>query len=222
MFRKLPVSTIERLSLLYHHCRRLRAERIERVSSSRLGADLGIPAHTIRKDINFLGEVGDTGSGYDVSRLQQHLAESMGFDRTHKTCIVGLGRLGSAFLSYSQLEPNGFPITAAFDSSINRLETIRTEIPLFPAYEITEIVRREAIEMALLTVPAESAVEAAESLARGGIKGIVNFAPVFVNPDPDTIVVRNMNVVNELRILSALSILKDTNPQTLPEKNKGD
>ena len=222
MIKKLPESTIERLSLLFHHCRELRAEGISRVSSSRLGADLGIPAHTIRKDINFLGEIGDTGSGYDVLRLEQHLAESMGFNRVCKTCIVGLGRLGSAFLRYSQLDPNGFPVAAGFDTSINRLETIRTDIPLYPAHEIPEIVRREKIEMALLTVPSESAVQAAAALARGGIRGIVNFAPVVVNPEPGVVSVRNMNVVNELRILSSLSTLKETNPQTTPENNKGD
>ena len=209
MLRKLPGSTIERLSLLYQYCRKLQLEGVNRVSSTKLGSALGIPAHTIRKDINFLGEIGHTGSGYDISRLKQHLADSMGFNKTRKTCVVGLGRLGLAFLEYSQLEPNGFPVSAGFDTNINRLETIRTEIPVFPAYEIPEIIRRERIELALLTVPSESAETAAAALAEAGICGIVNFAPVFVNPAPDTVAVRNMNVVNELRILSSLAAFKE-------------
>jgi redox-sensing transcriptional repressor len=209
MLRKLPGSTIERLSLLYQLCGQLQAEGINRVSSTGIGHALGIPAHTIRKDINFLGEIGDTGSGYDVLRLQSHLSASMGFDRVRKTCIVGLGRLGSALLEYGQFNPSGFSIEAGFDSSINRLETIRTDIPVFPAYEIREIVKRKQIELALLTVPASAAQEAVDMLAEGGIKGIINFAPVVVSTVPDTVVVRNMNVVNELRVLSSFLALKE-------------
>lgn len=210
MLKKLPGSTVERLSLLFQLCGKLQAEGISRVSSTRIGIALGIPAHTIRKDINFLGEIGDTGSGYDVLRLKQHLSESMSFDRVRKTCIVGLGRLGSALLEYSLYDPNGFSIEAGFDSSINRLETIRTNIPVFPAYEIKEIVKRRQIELALLTVPTQEAQGAAEALTEGGIRGIINFAPVVVSLAPETVVVRNMNVVNELRVLSSLLALNET------------
>lgn len=210
MLKKLPGSTIERLSLLFQLCGKLQGEGISRVSSTEIGAALGIPAHTIRKDINFLGEIGNTGSGYDVARLKQHLSESMGFERVRKTCIVGLGRLGSALLEYNQFDPSGFSVEAGFDSNINRLETIRTGIPVFPAYEIPEVVKRKNIELALLTVPAPFAQEAADALAEGGIRGIINFAPVSLAPSSSSIVVRNMNVVNELRIISSLLDLKKT------------
>ena len=210
MLKKLPGSTIERLSLLFQFCGKLQGEGITRVSSTEIGAAMGIPAHTIRKDINFLGEIGDTGSGYDVARLKAHLSDSMGFDRVRKTCIVGLGRLGSALLEYNQFNPSGFSIEAGFDSNINRLETIRTGIPVFPAYEIPEVVKRKNIELALLTVPAAFAQEAARALEEGGIRGIINFAPVSVSTASDSVIVRNMNVVNELRVISSLLDTKKT------------
>ena len=209
--KKLPGSTIERLSLLYQLCSKLQGEGTTRISSTGIGNALGIPAHTIRKDINFLGEIGDSGSGYDVIRLKQHLSESMGFDRVRKTCIVGLGRLGSALLEYNHFNPNGFSIEAGFDSNVNRLETIRTGIPVFPAYEIPEVVKRKQIELALLTVPATAAQEAAEALVEGGIRGIINFAPVSISPASDRVIVRNMNVVNELRVISSFLDLKEIN-----------
>ena len=210
MVKKLPESTIERLSLIYEFCIKLKEKEILRISSAGIGEALGIPAHTIRKDLNYLGEIGDTGSGYDVPRLELHLAESLGFTIKRKACVVGLGRLGSALLEYSSFGPDTFSIEAGFDSSINRLETIKTKIPLFPAYEIPEIVRRKQIEMALLTVPAPVAGETAELLARGGIRGIINFAPTVVNPDPETVIVRNINVMNELRIISSRLFLMET------------
>jgi len=208
MQTKLPQSTIERLCLLFQFCAKLQAEGIARISSTGIGSALGIPAHTIRKDINYLGEVGDTGSGYEVSRLMGHLSEALGFNLPRRACVVGLGRLGSALLEYNRVLPPGFSIEAGFDSSINRLETIRTDIPLYPAYEISDVVRREAIELALLTVPAAAAADVAEDLVKGGIRGIINFTPAVISPSLEEVVVRNMNVVNELRFLSASIALR--------------
>lgn len=209
MTSRLPETTIERLGKIYDLCRTTRLTGEVRLSSSRIGKSLGIPGHTVRKDINFLGEIGNTGYGYDLEKLEKHLAEALGFLNPRKACIVGLGRLGSALLEYRRFKPDNVLIEAGFDSSINRLETIVTPTPLFPAYEIPEVVRRKNIELALLAVPAKAAPEAAALLAEGGIKGIINFTPVTINPDPERILIRNINLANELRVLSSLLFLRD-------------
>ena len=44
-------------------------------------------------------------------------------------------------------------------------------------------------------------------LMDAGIKGIVNFAPVVIETGAFDVAVRNMNVVNEMRILASLMTL---------------
>jgi len=208
----LPISTISRLCMVFSLCEELQQQGKVRVSSTQIGRALDMAAHTVRKDLNHLGEIGDTGSGYDIGRLQQHLSEALGFGQTHRACIVGLGRLGTAILEHGAFDVHGYEIVAGFDANINRLETIRTRTQVYPAYEITEVVQRETIELALMTVPREAAQNVAQALVAGGIRGIINFAPIVIKPDSDAVAVRNINIVNELRILSSILRLNDAAP----------
>ncbi len=208
MKNDLPIPTITRLCLIYQLCCEQLSQGIESMSSTKMGKQLAIPAHNIRKDLNCLGEVGNAGSGYDLQRLRECLAETLGLTCPRKACIVGLGRLGSAILAYEQFTPDGFHIVAGFDSNVNRIETLHTDIPVYPAYDIADIIPRDSIELAMLTVPAPVAQDVADMLIDAGIKGIVNFAPIVIKSTTDQVEIRNMNVVHELRILSALLKLK--------------
>jgi redox-sensing transcriptional repressor len=116
--------------------------------------------------------------------------------------VVGLGRLGSAYLNFSAFENSGeFELVAGFDTNVNRVEILKSPIPLYPAYKMGEVIGRFGIEMALLCVPGEAAQGAAERLAAAGIQGIVNFAPAALRL-PAGVVVRNVYVVDELRALT--------------------
>jgi redox-sensing transcriptional repressor len=207
MKEKIPVPTVSRLCKVYRLCTDLEAQGVEEISSTRIGEILGVSSHSIRKDINYLGEVGNTGSGYDVGRLRTHIGSRLGLMHGCKACIVGLGRLGTAIMEYERLATSGYDVVAGFDSNINRLETIRTRVKLYPAYEITDVVSRESIDLAVLAVPAQAAQECAVALVKGGIKAILNFAPVAIKTGNPSIVVRNIDMVNELRTVSALRAL---------------
>ncbi len=195
--------------MVLQQCDELQVMGIDRISSTQMGRQIGVPAHTVRKDINCFGEVGDTGSGYDVARLKRHLGQALGFEKTHKACIVGLGRLGSALMDYEKFESSGFCVKAGFDSNVNRIETIQTQVAVYPAYEMEDVIQREAIDLALLAVPAQVAQATADTLVACGIRGIVNFAPVVINVPASRVQVRHMNVVNEMRVLSSLMTLAD-------------
>jgi redox-sensing transcriptional repressor len=199
--------------MVYRLCEELEQQGKDRVSSTQIGRALDMAAHTIRKDLNHLGEIGDTGSGYAIGRLKQHLAHALGFEQPHRACIVGLGRLGTAILEHEAFDVNGYEIVAGFDANINRLETLQTCIQVYPAYEISEVVQREKIELAIMTVPRHAAQEVAQTLCAGGIRGIINFAPIVIKPDARDVTVRNINVVNELRILSSILKWNDAEPE---------
>jgi redox-sensing transcriptional repressor len=173
------------------------------VSSARLEAQSGWSSHSIRKDISYLG-VGGSGSssgGYIPALLLPLIRKALDLDRRRLFCVAGLGRLGSAYLNLSPQELGEFELAAGFDTNVNRLEILKSPVPLYPAYKMGEVISRFGIEIALLCVPGENAQAAAEKLAQGGIKGIVNFAPLVLRL-PAEIKVRHVHLGDELRSLA--------------------
>ncbi|MFA6507866.1 MAG: redox-sensing transcriptional repressor Rex [Treponemataceae bacterium] len=195
----IPEPTIERLLLL---TRFLENCGKTVVTSSEIEARTGWSSNTIRKDISCLSGELSSGNGYAVDSLKAAIESSLGLKEPRKCCVVGLGRLGSAYLNFPGFEADGFNIIAGFDSSVNRVEILQSPVTLYPAFKMGEVITRFKIELALLCVPAATAQIAADKLVAAGIKGIVNFAPASLHV-PANVTVRNVYVVDELRALSA-------------------
>ncbi|MDR1249430.1 MAG: redox-sensing transcriptional repressor Rex [Treponema sp.] len=177
-----------------------------RITSGEVEAATGWSSHNIRKDISYLGSQtpGGLGSsaGYDPETLIPAIKQALGLGIRRRVCVVGLGRLGSAYLNFRGFEGGGeFELTAGFDTNVNRVEILKSPAPLYPAFKMAEVISRFGIELALLCVTEDAAQGTAEKLAAAGIRGIVNFAPVALKLDPE-IAVRNVYVIDELRALS--------------------
>lgn len=208
LIKKLTDPVVERMSYLYEVLRQLEERPQLRVTSRELGALTGQMPTTVRKDIHFVGYNGSVGARYDVRELRQTIAVRLGFTEAKEACIVGLGALGSALLNHfaASQEPD-LQIVAGFDSNVNRLETIRTTIELYPAYRIEEIIARKKIALAIIAVPATSAQEVVDRCCAGGVSGILNFSPVRVVLKRKDVSLRSFDMTSELRILSARSFL---------------
>jgi redox-sensing transcriptional repressor len=215
MISHIPRPSIARLCKVYNLLEELEQQGVRTISSSEIGNRIGVTSHSVRKDINYLGEIGTVGAGYDVGRLKGHIEGNLGLGVERRACVVGLGELGTAFLQNDMLLTGNFRVIAGFDSSINKLETIITEIPVYPTHEIAEVVKKQAIELAVVAVPAHAARETVQRLIDGGIKGIINFSSAAVHTTQQSVFVSNIDIVSEFRILSAeltlgiQSILKD-------------
>lgn len=201
---EIPAPAIERLCRIYTLISSLHEKGEDSISSSRIGELLDVGAHNIRKDISFLGETGTSGSGYNISKLKDRINHAFLFNIHRKACIVGLGGLGGAILNYKKLLINNFDIVAGFDSNINKLDTLKTSIAVYPSYTIKEIVQKENIELAVITVPENSAREISKRLIEAGIKGIINFSPVILNSGNSNVFIKNIDLVDEFRHLAAL------------------
>ena len=197
-------ATIKRLCILYRHLEELDALNIKKVSSIKIAEALDVTAFNIRKDISSFGEIGASGSGYEVKKLKTFLGEKLGLNKERKACVVGLGRLGSAILNFDKFLIAGYTIAAGFDANINRIETLSSHVPLHPIYELEEIINQKKIELAILTVPAAVALESAKRLADAGIKGIVNFTPMVINLNNSTVIIRTIDIIHEFRTINAL------------------
>jgi len=178
------------------------------VTSAQVEQMTGWQRDTIRKDISSLNtaaggaEGGSLGgnAGYEPGLLIPLIKKALGLDRRRKFCVVGLGRLGSAYLNFTPPELAEFELAAGFDTNVNRVEILRSPVPLYPAYKMAEIAARLCIEIAMLCVPGASAQDAADKCAAAGIRGILNFAPVALKVPPE-LTVHNVYVTDELRSL---------------------
>lgn len=200
--KKLPALTIERLCSLYGELDRMIERGQKNTDSNELEKITGIAAHTIRKDISLLANeaIGSGRTGYDAQRLSAHIRKSLGIEKKPLACIVGLGRLGTALLEFRSFLD--CEIVAGFDSSHNRIELLNTDIALFPASRMEQIIGDKEITVGIVTVPAQSAQTVADSMVKAGIKGILNFAPVTLNVPEGTEKIK-IDFSNALRILTA-------------------
>lgn len=208
----IPKPALQRLCRMYTVLEELNQQGQGEISSAGLSSLVGIPAHTIRKDISHLGgsragshhpKAAAAVQGYSIPQLIKRIDRVLEVSTPLKACIVGLGRIGMALLTYQEFIPLGVHIVAGFDRDINKLELTSSSVPLFPSYEIEEQIGELNIDLGVVAVPASSAQQVADKLARGGIKGILNFAPVTLQCEIP-VVIRNIYMVEEFRFLSAL------------------
>ena len=189
------------LKLMQVFEKRILAGNIESVTSAQAEQLTGWSRDTIRKDISSLGTASGGNSGYDPQALVPLIKKALGLNRRRKFCVVGLGRLGSAYLNVTPPELAEFDLAAGFDINVNRVEILRSPAPLYPAYKLGEVINRFAIEIALLCIPAEAAQETAEKCIAAGIRGFLNFAPVALRLPPD-IAVLDVYIAEGLRSLA--------------------
>ncbi len=201
--KEISKHTLYRICQIYQVLEEMSMRHVQKISSKELANILGFSADSIRKDINSLGNLGNFGAKYDIAALMNFISGRLDMSAKKKVCIVGIGRMGSAIFNYELLLGSNYEIVAGFDSNINKIETMTSNIPLYPAFRIPEVVMEKHIELGVITVPSKDAQSTAERLEKGGIKGIVNMtgSPITVG---ENIYVTNIDVLKELRYLSSL------------------
>lgn len=200
----IPKPTAERLSQLSRLLEQ-RGNRTTPISSAEIEQLTGWPSNTIRKDISSLeaGQDISTNMGYDSQKLAGAIKKALGFSPdAYKCCLVGLGRLGSAFLDYSGFQGSSFILCAGFDSNVNRIEILKADFPLYPTFKMKEVIGRTGIQYAILCVPPAQAQSAADKLIDCGITGIVNFTPSLLSV-PERIEIENVSIIDALGTLTA-------------------
>lgn len=197
----IPRKTVYRLSLYYRALQRLRANKIETVSSAALSKAAGVKPTQLRKDLTYFGQCGTRGLGYNVGTLSQRLTEALGTTHLQPVILVGAGNLGSALLRYSGFAKEGFEVVAAFDLKPLRSREKELGVKVHSIAKLAEFVLEYRIKMAILTVPGTVAQEVANELVAAGVLAILNFAPIILQV-PDNVVVNNVDLAIELENLS--------------------
>ena len=194
--------TTSRLSVYLRCLTYLESQGQKTVSSHELAEKFHLNSAQIRKDLACFGEFGTRGVGYDVSRLRAHLIETLGIDRTRNVLIVGAGNLGMALADYHGFNSNGFHLVAIVDTDPEKIgRSSRSGIPIMPWERLTDIVRRNHVDIGIVAVPAEGAQVVHDALADAGIHAILNFAPTQIKLRPD-VKVRSVDLRINLESLS--------------------
>jgi redox-sensing transcriptional repressor len=169
-----------RLSLYLRCLEGWQREGIDKVSSGQIATALGLSDAQVRKDIGYLGSLGQPGIGYRVTNLIAAIRHSLGIDRDWRSILIGVGNLARALLRYQGFRQQGFQIVGLFDSDPSKIGIAVEGLSVQPLEKIREQMKKLRVELALLTVPAEAAQSVAEILCDAGIRGILNFAPTVL------------------------------------------
>lgn len=160
-----------------------------------------VTASQIRQDLNHFGGFGQQGYGYNVKYLHDEIGKILGIDQSHNMVVIGGGNMGQALSKYASFEKNGFKIKGIFDVNPDLIGKKIGNIQIYPTSDLREFVKREKIEIAVLTLPKSAASEMADILVSCGIKAIWNFAHTDLNV-PKDVVVENVHLFDSLLRLS--------------------
>ena len=197
----IPRKTVYRLSLYYRALQKLRANKVDMVSSAALAKAAGVKSTQLRKDLTYFGQFGTRGLGYHVEGLSSALTEVLGTTHLQPVILVGAGHLGSALLRYQGFAREGFEVVAAFDLDASKERAHNIGVQVLPMTKLGSFVKAKNIKMAILTVPGNVAQEVANVLVESGVLAILNFAPIILQV-PDSVVVNNVDLAIELENLS--------------------
>jgi redox-sensing transcriptional repressor len=199
--RDVPAVVVSRLSLYLRELQHLVRAGRATVSSSQLAELFGFSDAQVRKDLAYFGHFGHPGIGYRCDELIAEIRRILGTDRQWTVTMVGVGNMGRALLRYKGFSAQGFRIVAAFDRDQRVVDTEVEGIPVYDVARLSEIVRKQSIQLGMITVPAAQAQQAADLLVAAGISGIVNFAPVALSL-PENISLVGVDLTTELEQLA--------------------
>lgn len=201
MSRKIPDSTVRRLSLYLRTLETFDRAGSDTVSSVQLSERAGTTAAQVRKDLSHFGSFGKRGLGYSVSQLAGELREILGLDRPWRVALVGAGRIGSALFEYTGFGARGFEIVAVLDADPAKVGERWGDVTIQDVARLEEILQEETVDIAILAVPLEAVHEVAERVVSAGVRGILNFAAAQLRVPPE-VALKDVNLVVELEALS--------------------
>ncbi len=187
-----------RLSLYLRYLEGRHAEGATRISSSELGQALGLTDAQVRRDLAHLGNLGQRGIGYGTEEVIRAIRGLLGLDRGWRVILVGVGNLARALLRYSGFRQRGFHFVGLYDNDPAKIGQRVDGLEIYNLDRLAETAPPLEPELALLTVPAESAQIVADVLTQVGIRGILNFAPVVLRlPESVSVVTVDFSIQME-------------------------
>ncbi|HDC3699020.1 TPA: redox-sensing transcriptional repressor Rex [Staphylococcus aureus] len=196
----MPRATLKRLPLYYRFVSSLKSKGIDRVNSKAISDALQIDSATIRRDFSYFGELGKKGYGYNIDSLLDFFKSELSESDMIKIAIVGVGNLGKALLTYNFSIHDDMTITEAFDVKEDVIGQKIGNVIVKDNDELITTLKKEEIDVVILTTPERVAQKVADELVQAGVKGILNFTPGRINT-PSDVQVHQIDLGIELQSL---------------------
>ncbi|MDV0264988.1 redox-sensing transcriptional repressor Rex [Staphylococcus aureus] len=197
---KIPRATLKRLPLYYRFVSSLKSKGMDRVNSKAISDALQIDSATIRRDFSYFGELGKKGYGYNIDSLLDFFKSELSESDMIKIAIVGVGNLGKALLTYNFSIHDDMTITEAFDVKEDVIGQKIGNVIVKDNDELITTLKKEEIDVVILTTPERVAQKVADELVQAGVKGILNFTPGRINT-PSDVQVHQIDLGIELQSL---------------------
>ncbi|MCH5150387.1 MAG: redox-sensing transcriptional repressor Rex [Spirochaetales bacterium] len=188
--------SILRLSRYKKALTRLHSMGFKKVFSDNLADAIGVTPSQVRKDFSIFDLSGHKKGGYLIDDLIHKINKILGKEEVEKVIIIGCGNIGTALMQYNGFEKEFIKIVAAFDSNPAKINN-HTQIPILPIEEMHNFVIKEKIRTAVLAVPEQAAQDVVDMLVNAGIKGVLNFSPLYLRV-PEDFIISNVNLEVEL------------------------
>ncbi|MBQ9086347.1 MAG: redox-sensing transcriptional repressor Rex [Clostridia bacterium] len=194
-------AVIKRLPRYFRYLRELIRMGKTRVSSAELSRMMNVTASQIRQDLNCFGGFGQQGYGYNVNYLYTKICEILGVGFGFRAAVIGAGNLGSALVRSPMFEKRGVDVVAMFDVSRAVIGKKIGNVKVYPMEELEARMREFSVDIAILTLPKERAVEVARQLTQSGVHGVWNFTGKELELGDCGIVVENVHMGDSLMTL---------------------
>jgi redox-sensing transcriptional repressor len=195
--KMLPGKTVERLSKYRRALLSVLNSGKEHIFSHEIAGLLHITPVQVRRDLMLIGYSGTLRKGYEVKELIEKIGVIIDTDTGQKVAVVGLGNLGRALVRYFKGKRTKLSIVAAFDTNPDKINSQYEGVHCYNLNSLGEIIQKENITIAILTVPVEEAIGVADQLMQSGIKGILNYTSKALNV-PDGIYLEEYDMVTSL------------------------
>ncbi len=196
MENKLNSISLATLHRLPKYLRILKSTTDDTISSTKIAEELNLSAIQVRKDLATVSKSeGKPKIGFEVKDLISDIEEYLNLNKSKDIIVVGAGRLGQALMNYTGFE-NDVNIKFAFDVDRKKCDNKK----IFHNDRLDELVMKNNIHVAIITVPRDEAQKMCDNLVSLGIKAIWNFAPVNLKV-PSDITIRNEDLSASLAVL---------------------
>jgi len=119
--------------------------------------------------------------GYDVKELINAISRIIDTEEGINVAVIGIGNLGRAVAGYFKGKRSKLNLVASFDNDPQKINKVISGVKCYSYRELEKLITELDIRIAILTVPADFAIEIAEEAVRFGIKGILNFTTIPLN-----------------------------------------
>ena len=205
---------ILRLSKYKRLIHKLKSLGFVKVFSNNLGDAIGVSPALVRKDFSLISLPGNKRGGYNIENVIAQLNSVLGQESPHRVVVAGCGKIGRALMEYKEFAKDGIEIVAGFDIDPEGVRSA-SRVPVHAISQMIEFVRANGIKIGIITVPDSAASQVLDLMLQGGIRGVLNFAPVDLKATQGcACVVQNVNIGLEIENLLYLVNHMESSGQT--------